>query len=303
LVSFVLTNSQQITKVNQDGFNITVATVQLTNAMTYTFSANDAPNVIYSLQLISIFEAVNTNGVLTPNGAVSNLVPYTVAFTPLINPLTSYNSTFTYTPINPAAVNITSLVFTHAYWLKASKHNVCPDINIGRFCMKMIQTFTYTRKQPTTPNTNLVFHWQLFENNVMINVMNTTNLKASQVEANLGFVSVETLANVMETQPPGQATPMAVTTTLRQSLITPQLNGIWVAYNLGATVKPNVVHDPVMGINLNTGAALTIQIVTLALAISVVLAFVVMLGCSIYIYRGNSKAYYMKLRANQELEE
>jgi len=301
LVSFVLTNSQQITKINQDGFNMTLSTVVGTNAMTYTFWANDAPNVVYALKLVSIFEATNINGVFTPNGFTSNLGQYTVANNTTPS-LMSINNTFTYTPINPAAVNITSLTFAHTYWLKSSKHNVCPDFNIGRFCMKMVQTFTYNRVQKL-PNTNLVFQWQLSENNVLANVMNTTIQRAAQVEANLGFVSVENMAIVTETAFPSQGTPLAVTTMLHQSLINPQLNGIWVIYNLGTTQKPNVVHDPVMGINLNTGAALTIQIVTAALALGVVLAFLVILGCSIYIYRGNSKAYYIKLRQTQELEE
>jgi len=80
-------------------------------------------------------------------------------------------------------------------------------------------------------------------------------------------------------------------------------NGIWVVYNFGgsANVPFTVLHDPVVGVNV-APPALSIQIVTAALSAAVVLVFIVILSCSIYIYHGNTKDYYIKLRIRQELQ-
>jgi len=172
--------------------------------------------------------------------------------------------------------------------------NVCPDAN-GRYCLKVIQSFSYT---PRNLGSSLVFHWQLLQNQLMGLTLNPL-VASTQILNNLAFYSVENSA--MVTDSTGNKQTAAVTVELRTDNIT--TNGIWVVYTLPASnnIPFTVLHDPVVGVNVPP-QALTIQIVTAALSAAVVVIFIVILGCSIYIYHGNTKDYYIKLRVMQELQ-
>jgi hypothetical protein len=135
-------------------------------------------------------------------------------------------------------------------------------------------------------------------NQIIATTMNPL-INAQQVINNLGFFSVENTLILADTTNafPLQTTPVKLE--LRSDNITN--NGIWSIYTLGTALNVKVTHDPAFGIN-NNGVTLTTQIVTIALSIGIVLVFLVILGCSIFIYNGNSKDYYRKLRVIQETE-
>jgi len=234
------------------------------------------------------------NGRVVPNGP--NLIPN---LTPTLttNPTPqSYNFNITMTPkANPTTpVHISNLVLSNTYFAKITNKNVCPDAN-GRFCIKLLATFQYAQ---TTPNTILVFVWELLNNQLLSPAINPTALKP-QVLNNLAFLSVEpTTFNSDTAVPAAAAIPQPVRVEVRMDNIT--TNGVWVIYNLGNALNVNVLHDPVFGVN--NGVNLTIQIVTIALSVGIVIAFLVILGCSIYVYHGNTKTYYRKLRVIQDDE-
>jgi len=234
------------------------------------------------------------NGKLTPipgsNVPIANMVSNPPTF---INTTTSINMTMSFSGMTPASP-LQALKLDHVFWLPGSGKTACPDAN-GRFCMKVVQSFTYNLQNQQS---FLVFHWILLENQIMSLTMNP-NLAVRQVLNNLAFYSLETTATATNNQL--TPTPITVTAELRMDNVT--TNGIWVVYPLGNLVKPpfSILHDPVVGINAPT-AALSIQIVTAALSAAIVLAFLVILGCSIYIYHGNTKDYYIKLRIRQELQ-
>jgi len=285
------------------GFNMSATTdIGVNNKfyLSYNFVATDTLTSPYSLKLVSIFEATNVNGKLTQAvGTVLPMVNYqpVLPVQPVMTTAMSSNVTlyFAAKQQNPIMDPLQNLVFNHVFWLPASGKNVCPDAN-GRYCLKIKQSFSYS---PRVIGSSLVFHWQLFENQVM---GNTLNILATQNQAlnNLAFFSVENVAtvtdglgNVFQLQP--------VTLELRTDNVT--TNGIWVVYHFPAsmTFPFAVLHDPVVGVNI-APPALSIQIVTAALSAAVVVVFIVILSCSIYIYHGNTKDYYIKLRIRQELQ-
>jgi len=208
----------------------------------------------------------------------------------------SSNVTLTYPAKqqNPILDPLQNLVFNHVFWLPASGKNVCPDAN-GRLCLKITQSFSYS---PKIQGSSLVYHWQLSENQLTGLAMNTL-ATSNQVLNNLAFYSLENTALVTDAIGNKQIVP--VTVEIRTDNVT--TNGIWVVYNFGgsANVPFTVLHDPVVGVNV-APPALSIQIVTAALSAAVVLVFIVILSCSIYIYHGNTKDYYIKLRIRQELQ-
>jgi len=297
-ISFI--EGQIISGFTSQGFTVSAFTdIGLHNTffLNYNFSAADQPTTLYTLKLISIFEALPTgvNGRLTP--IVGSNIPITsLTMNPPshMNTTTSINMTMSFTGTTPA-VPLTSLKLDHIFWLPGSGKTACPDVN-GRFCMKVIKTFTYNLQNPQA---SLVFHWQLLENQIMSLTMNPNLVTSHQVLNNLAFYSLETMATGTNNQL--IPTPLTVTLELRTDNLT--TNGIWVVYPLSTLNKPpySIVHDPVVGINAPT-ATLSIQIVTAALSAALVLAFLVILSCSIYIYHGNTKDYYIKLRIRQELQ-
>jgi hypothetical protein len=285
------------------GFNMSATTdIGVNNKfyLSYNFVATDTLTSPYSLKLVSIFEATNQNGKLTQApGTVlpmANYQPVLPVPPVMTNPMSS-NMTLTFgaKQQNPIMDPLQNLIFNHVFWLPPSGKNVCPDAN-GRYCLKVKQSFSYT---PRVQGSSLVFQWQLFENQVMGNALNILPTQ-NQVLNNLAFYSVENIAIVTDAQ--GNTFPIQpVTLQLRTDNVT--TNGIWVIYNFPASlaVPFAVLHDPVVGVNI-APPALSIQIVTAALSAAVVLVFIVILSCSIYIYHGNTKDYYIKLRIRQELQ-
>jgi len=273
-----------------DGFNMTQ---WMGNAMDINFSSLDSPTSIYALKLSAVYEGVMFNGRVITNG-INQLAGFTYTATPFLQPSLYYNTIIRGTNNPPAKSFLSNLVINNTYWLKSSNKNVCPDIN-GRYCVKSKISFNY---QQTLTNTILIFIWQFTANQIMATTMNPF-ATTPQVLNNLGFLTVETTTMNIDVMgfKPTQFLPVRIE--VRMDNITN--NGIWVIYNLGAPNSVNVIHDPTFGINQNTGAT-TIQIVTTALSIGIVLVFLIILGCSIYIYHGNTKQYYLQLRMNQENE-
>jgi len=284
------------------GFNMSVTTdLGINNKfyLSYNFLATDTLTSQYSLKLVSIFEALTVNGKLTQTGLplpMANYAPV-LPVPPVMTSTISSNLTLTSAAQqqNPIMDPLQDLVFNHVYWLPPSGKNVCPDAN-GRFCLKITQSFSYS---PKTPGASLVFHWQLFENQLMGLAMNPLLTTSTQILNNLAFYSLENQALVTDAIGNKQIVP--VTVQLRTDNVT--TNGIWVVYNFGGSVAVpfTVLHDPVVGVNA-APPAVTIQIVTAALSAAVVLIFIVILSCSIYIYHGNTKEYYLELRLKEDLE-
>jgi len=303
LLCLSLIDAQMLTSMSPvTGFNLN-ATTDLGFAskfyLSYNFIATDALTSNYTLKLVSIFEAKNVGGNFIQDPAnilaVGNYQPV-LPVPPVVTNTLSSNVTITFSAKaqNPISDPLQSLVFSHTYWLPASGKNSCPDAN-GRFCLKFTQSFTYS---PRVQGQSLVFHWQLFENQVMGTTLNTLPVQ-NQVLNNLAFFSVENTALITDFQQNTHLQPVNVF--LRTDNIT--TNGIWVVYNfpVSTAIPFAVKHDPVVGVNL-APAALSIQIVTAALSAVVVVVFIVILSCSIYIYHGNTKDYYIKLRIRQELQ-
>jgi len=263
------------------------------NVININYYTIDAPTWVYTIRLTQIFEGQMLNGRIVPLGLnmIPNLVPTIVTLPPTT---TSMNFNITLTPKAPNIVPISNLVISNTYWLKTSGKNVCPDAN-ARYCVKFTAGFQYIQ---ATPNTNLVFVWELLNNQLLTPVVNPSATKP-QVLNNLAFLSVEpSTVNFDNLNPNLAGVAQPVRVEVRVDNIT--TNGVWVIYNLGTALNVRLAHDPVFGVN--NGVNLTIQIVTTALSIGIVIAFLVILGCSIYVYRGNTKAYYRQLRVIQDDE-
>jgi len=273
-----------------DGFNITSQVVN--NLMEIRFFALDTPTSVYTLRLTQVFEGMMVNGRVVPKGPNLLLPTMVYTITPITNTM-SYNISVTVAPPAATATGLQNLAFTNAYWFKSSNKNVCPDAN-GRFCIKFTAVYQYIQ---TAANSMLVFVWDLLDNQVFASTTNPTATKP-QVLNNLAFLTVEPATTNTDTT--GQFIPSTQTVTVQMRTDNITSNGIWVIYNLGQPLNVHVTHDPIFGIN--TGQNLTLQIVTTALSIGIVVAFLAILGCSIYIYHGNTKSYYRKLRVVQEDE-
>jgi hypothetical protein len=282
-----------------DGFNISTAIGVNpgglnTNYLDHYFSAMDMPTSLYTLRLSAIFEGTMVNGRVVQTGP--NQLPFIQYMPPIpaVVPMFSYNIT-----INSASTTqqMKTLTLANTYWFKVSNKNVCPDTINGRYCVKFTITFNYAQN---AQNTILVFVWQLISNQVFATSMTQLANGNPQVLNNLGFLSLENNIVLTDTanQFPVQTTPVQLQ--LRSDNITN--NGIWAIYTLGTALNVKVTHDPVFGIN-NNGLTLTTQIVTIALSVGIVLVFLVILGCSVYIYNGNTKEYYRKLRVIQDTDE
>jgi len=281
-----------------DGFNMTsqIQTLNGYQNFYYNFYALDLPASIFTLRLAAVFEGIMSNGRVIELGPNQLLTMTYQQPTTTPNPPLYYNFSITATANPPAKLNgLQSFTLANTYWLKTSNRNVCPDTINGRYCVKFTITFNYIQN---TQNTILVFVWQLLANQIIATTMNPL-INAQQVINNLGFFSVENTLILTDTTNafPLQMTPVRLE--LRSDNITN--NGIWSIYSLGTALNVKVTHDPAFGIN-NNGVTLTTQIVTTALSIGIVLVFLVILGCSIFIYNGNSKDYYRKLRVIQETE-
>jgi len=280
-----------------DGFNMTsnVLTLNGYQNLDYYFYSLDNPTSIFTLRLAAVFEGIMFNGRVTQLGP-NQLTTMTYGIpTTNPNPPLYYNFSVTATANPPAKLTgLQTFTLAYTYYLKTSNVNKCPDIN-GRFCVKFTITYNYIQ---TTQNTVLVFVWQLLANQIIATTMNPLPT-SQQVLNNLGFFNVENTISLTDTAAafPVQVTPVRLE--LRSDNITN--NGIWAIYSLGTALNVKVLHDPSFGIN-NNGATLTMQIVTTALSIGIVLVFLVILGCSIFIYNGNTKDYYRKLRVIQETE-
>jgi len=192
---------------------------------------------------------------------------------------------------------LVKLVINNVYWLKSSNKNVCPDINIGRFCVKTTITYNYLRNFGNN-NPYLIFLWQFLANNIISTTLNAAPTN-TQVINNLGFFTSENTAIVLDARTRIQQT-LPVTVELRTDNI--QTNGIWCIYQLGTGLNVHTTHDPVFGINQN-GQTLTTEIVSLALTVGGVLFFLVILSCSIYLYRGNTQNYYRKMTDQLTIDE
>jgi len=261
--------------------------------MDINFAALDLPTSIYTLKLSAVYEGVMVNGRVVPNG-INQIAGFTFTATPFLAPALYYNMIIRGINNPPNKSFLSNLAVNNTYWLKSSNKNVCPDID-GRYCIKSQISFNY---QQALPNTILIFVWQFTANQVMATTMNPF-ATTPQVLNNLGFLTVETTTTNVDAlgTKPTQTLPVKIE--IRTDNIT--TNGIWVIYNLGAPNSVNVIHDPIFGINQNNGGT-TFQIVTTALSIGIVLVFLIILGCSIYIYHGNTKQYYLKLRTIQDNE-
>jgi len=286
----------QLSNYAGDGFNVTET--NLNNFLMINFFAADNPGEIYSLKLNMISEGIMSNGRVTLAGQPIALNGNPATIKIINNSPVSINTTYLFRIDDPYAMGkLRLLEINTAFWLLASKINVCPDINVGRFCVKMTVKYHYLRINDVNPNPFLIFIWQLADNAVLpanINV-GTTN---TQILDNLGFFSIENIANVLNAQT-GIAQFLPVTTELRTDNI--QTNGIWVIYQLGTSRVVHTTHDPVFGIN-QTGPMLTLQIVIIILSVTLVGILLVIVSCSIYICRGSTQKYYTELRMAQEEE-
>jgi len=290
LVKYWVSAQQVLTPFSVDGFNMTQS---YGNLMDIHFHSLDLATSQYTLKLTAVYEGVMVNGRVMPNG-INQIAGFMYTATPYMAPNNYYNTIIKGTNTPPNKSFLANLVINNTYWLQSSKKNVCPDIN-GRYCVKSQISFNY---QQALPNTMLIFVWQLTANQVVATSMNPF-ATTPQVLNNLGFLTVETTTTNVDAlgTKPTQTLPVKIE--IRTDNIT--TNGIWVIYNLGAPNSVNVIHDPIFGINQNNGGT-TFQIVTTALSIGIVLVFLIILGCSIYIYHGNTKQYYLKLRTIQDNE-
>jgi len=286
-----------------DGFN--VSSFQMANGaapLDLAFHSVDQPGSIYILRLSAVYEGVLSNGRIVPK-TLLNMIATGMQYTTTYAPPTATTPThsFTMNAVNAAAPTATnglvSFSTSNTYYTKASPTNICPDLN-GRFCIKTKITLDYT--QMGVINTPIIFVWQLLANQVTATATNPfAGTTTPQVLNNLGFLTIETNSQLSDKNTP-TVNPIGSPVTMEIRTDNFTSNGIWVIYNLGTTVNSHVVHDPIFGIN--NGLTLTVQIVTTALAVGIVLAFLIILGCSIYIYHGNTKGYYRKLRQGEESE-
>jgi hypothetical protein len=276
-----------------DGFNVTFQT-DVNNNLNALFYSLDVPMERYTLSLRWVFEAALVNGKLVPAGAPVVMTAYNV-FPMMQMDKFSINVTIHYMPTNNLNVNMQDMQFNYVYWFRNSTRNVCPDVNIGRFCVKTTEHFRYNNH---IQNSVMVFVWNLVDSS---GVVPTTSIPvgiSNLAINNLGFYSVENTANMLVNNMGNkQVVPLPVTMEFRFDNVT--TNGMWVIYNnLGAVTKYDVTHDPVFGVNFQA-PAVTIQIVTIAISVTVVLALVIVVSCSVYMYHTNSRDYYKKIRLLQ----
>jgi len=140
-------------------------------------------------------------------------------------------------------------------------------------------------QQPLT----VVFVWQLNVNNVMTTSI-TPGTPNTMTVNNLGFFSIENTATLRDknnVNPQPQQIPVVVQYRA-DNLLNLANKGIWIIYNLGTTMKPAVTHDPVFGLNQPI-TSLTAQTITIALSGSIIVLVLILVGCSVYIYRVNTK--------------
>jgi len=277
-------------------FNITTLSPNpTTGVLEHNFYALDLPSSIYTLRLFAVFEGTMLNGRVVQLGM--NQLPGMTYAAPVIAAAMNnyYNFSFTATA-NGRTAGLLSFTLANSYFLKISNHNVCPDPINGRFCVKFTVTFNWAQ---TVQNSMIVFVWQLLSNQVIATTMNPL-VNGPQVINNLGYLHLENnfiLTDMANTVPQQN---QAVRLEIRADNNTN--NGIWAVYQLGTAINAKVTHDPGFGID-NTGTSLTTQIVTIALSIGIVLVFLVILGCSAFIYNGNTQNYYRKLRRIEEADQ
>jgi len=290
-----LTVAQQLISFTGDQFNVTL-TVDINNFLSYTFNSVDLPGVIYTLKLTQIYEGGMSNGRVALSGQP---IPLNGLVTMKTNKNTaSINMTYTFNTYNYRDMTgFKQIKITNAFWFKNSTKNVCPDINAGRFCVKTTIFYSY-HQTPMNTNPYLIFLWELLANTIVSTTMNvaTTN---TQVINNLGFLSIENSAIVLNSQTGIQQTLPVAVELRRDNLPT---NGIWVIYQLGTAMFLHTTHDPVFGIN-QPGTTLTADMVIMALSVSTGIVFLMILCCSIYIYLGTTKSYYLNLRGPEETDE
>jgi hypothetical protein len=290
-----LTVAQQLISFTGDQFNVTLTT-HINNFLSYNFNSVDLPGVIYTLKLTQIYEGGMSNGRVALSGQPIPLNGLATISTK--KNTASINMTYTFnTNKYRVMTGFRQITITNAFWFKNSTKNVCPDINAGRFCVKTTIFYSY-HQNPMNKNPYLIFVWELLANTIVSTTMNvaTTN---TQVINNLGFLSIENSAIVLNSQTGIQQTLPVAVELRRDNLPT---NGIWVIYQLGTAMVVHTTHDPVFGVN-QPGTTLTADMVILALSVSTGIVFLMILCCSIYIYLGTTKSYYLNLRGPEETDE
>jgi len=273
-------------------FNLTVTTNPINNFLVYQYFTTDLPTWQYTLSLKMLFEAAKVNGKFVP---VPNQMPQLQAptITKQINP-TNITITVTYGQVFNNLESLDLLQFVNVF---PTNGTVCPDAN-GRFCVKSTHIFQYNRLAAQNMDKFMVFVWDFKMNNITATTMNPGPTPTFQIVNNQGFYNIENMIKITE-KPNNLQFERPVTVEMHLDNATSM--GIWVAYDVTQLKHFLVNHDPIFGIN-NVNGGLTIEAVTIALAVGIVLAFLVVLVCAIYIYHGNTKEYYLELRLKEDLE-
>jgi len=278
-------------------FDLTVTTNPVNNMLQYNYFATDLPAWQYTLSLKQVFEATKTAG-------TNNFVPDPMAQLgqPVIvmqNYPTNITITVTYYAATTSFGTFNQIVLKNVFSINGT---LCPDAN-GRFCVKSTHSFEYVRMPNQDMNKFMIFVWELKLNNITATAMNPAiPPPIFQVVNNLGFYNIENMIQVtefmMKNQPP-KLLQKGVAVEVHTDNMTTM--GIWTIYDVANMKHFSVVHDPIFGINKNS-VGLAIEAVTIALSVGIVLAFLVVLVCAIYIYHGNTKEYYLELRLKEDLD-
>jgi len=247
----------------------------------------------YTLQLYSVFEANinNTNGLITkssvdivlqtnPWKSVNGMVPI----------VGGVNFDFTYTGTN---VNGATITLKNTYWWKNNTNNpLCPNRNAITGCAKFtleIDNYTWQNKSANA----LVFAWRLRDSlGVFASTMNPVGTTKMQVFNDLAYLGINNTAIHKFGQNQQVNIPVKAVLTYHAP---PQLSdGIWLVYSVTTPlpITSTIVHDPDFGI-INRNLFLNPNDVVIAVSVFVSILVVVLLGCSIFVYR----TYYLNTRA------
>jgi len=276
-------------------FSLTVTTNPLNNMLIYQYFTADLPTWQYTISLKMVFEAAKVNGNFVPVNPMVPLLP-APTITKQINP-TNITITAAYGQSANGFDSLDLLQFVNVF---PTNGTVCPDAN-GRFCVKSTHIFQYNRLMGQNMDKFMVFVWDFKLNNITATstMMNPVTTPTYQVVNNLGFYNIEPLMKITDLKQNNLQFERPVTVEVHTDNFTTM--GIWVVYDVTQLKHFHVNHDPTFGIN-RSNVGLTIEAVTIALAVGIVLAFLVVLVCAIYIYHGNTKEYYLELRLKEDLE-